>query len=257
MEPNKFYFKKALGQNFLTDKNIIRKIAGIINDLNPGRIFEIGPGRGDIAMLFEDRIDLVLIEKDERLIDDLRKKLKSAEIINSDIRDIHLEDYSVSDNDLLFSNLPYSSSTSILQHLLSAQPPFGNYLLMFQKEVAERIRADANDRDYGYISIFTSLFCSIRKLFTLPPSVFFPRPKVFSELLLLTPHKKRYFSTRRDIERFCTFIKTAFSKKRKKLKSNLCPFYHFCGDISGLVDLRPHQLSMEEYIELFNRLQDQ
>ncbi len=257
MDNNRFYFKKSLGQNFLTDRNIMAKIAGIILGLEPQRVFDIGPGEGRIAEMLAGRLPLVLIEKDERLIKDLENRLPGSVIINSDIRDIKLNDYAVCGNDLLFSNLPYSASTSILQFLLRQRPQFGNYILMFQREVARRLKAPVNDSNYGFISVFTQLHCRVKSLFTLPPSVFKPKPEVYSELVHLVPVNKVYFRNEKEEQEFYGFVKRAFSQKRKKLRSNIPALRIIEGEKGRLSQMRPHQVSPEEYLALFTQIQAQ
>lgn len=255
MNSNKFFFNKSLGQNFLIDKNIISKISKFILELKPARVIEIGPGRGDISRLISHNIPLILIEKDKRLIKNLKDILPQSRIITADIRDIDLKDFEISSKDIIFSNLPYSSSTSILQYLLLKQPLCGFYILMFQREVARRIRAKTNEKDYGYISIISRLFCNIKKLLSLSPGVFFPAPKVHSELLLLSPHNNNLLDINL-IDDFTIFIKKAFSQKRKKLKSSLGGLYTLMDkNFEKYLEKRPQEISIEEYILLFNKIE--
>lgn len=256
MDNQKFYHKKSLGQNFLTDKNIIKKISGFILDLKPARFFEIGPGNSDIAKIISPHIPSIVIEKDQRLYSIIKGAIPDSEIIISDIRDIDFYNYNISGEDLLFSNLPYCSATNILQYLIMYQPHFGNYILMFQREVAQRIMAKEHTRNYCYISVITQLLFNVRKLLSLSPSVFSPKPKVHSELLLFRPHHKYRFKEPILLIAFTDFIKKAFSQKRKKLKAVLKMDSHRIDDkIRDLMERRPHQISVEDYLYIFNQMQ--
>lgn len=244
-----FYHKKSLGQNFLRDRSIINRLCNIILGLHPERVFEIGPGSGAIAQKLEKHVPLVLIEKDKRLIPCLKANFPNAVIINKDIRDMRLHSYNIKKRDLLFSNLPYSSSTAILQDLLLRQPSFENYVLMFQKEMADRLKAVRNSREYGYISVLAQVFCDIDKLMLIPPDAFYPVPKVDSVLLQMVRHNKHCISEDR-LESFVCFLKTAFSQRRKKLRAVM-------PDIKKVADNRPQELSPEEFVSIFHLMQDQ
>ncbi len=184
--------KKSLGQNFLIDIDVIEKIcnSGNINENN--NVLEIGPGTGNLTefILQKKPKKFYVIEKDERLINNLKKKFdKKLTIINEDILRYDLK--SLSDKDLvIFGNLPYNISSQILANFISysySEFSYKKLVLMFQKEVADRILAEENSKNYGRLSIFSSWKLNIKKIMDISPSSFFPKPKVMSSLLIFEP----------------------------------------------------------------------
>ena len=186
--------KKSLGQNFLIDNNIIDKITNII-DIENKTILEVGPGTGNLtlAILKKKPKKLLVIEKDNSLSILLNKKFnKKLNIINDDVLNI---DENTLDSEILtvFGNLPYNISTEILcKWILNIKDKkfwFDYLILMFQKEVADRILSKYNSKNYGRLSILANWKLNIKKICDIKPSSFSPKPKINSSLLFFEPKK--------------------------------------------------------------------
>ena len=184
--------KKSLGQNFLIDKNIIEKICNAGNLSQSDTVLEIGPGTGNLTefILKKKPKKFYVIEKDERLIKNLSERFDNKLIIiNEDILNYDLKLLS-NTNLIIFGNLPYNISSQILINFInysSSKFSYKKLVLMFQKEVADRILAEDNSKNYGRLSIFSSSKLDIKKLMDIYPSSFFPKPKVMSSLLIFEP----------------------------------------------------------------------
>ena len=189
--------KKSLGQNFLIDHNILNKIINI-TDIKNKTVLEIGPGTGNLTsfILKKNPKKFLVVEKDNRLIQDLKKKFQDQiEIINKDILEVNEKKFS-QNKLIVFGNLPYNISTEILckwiVNLDNEKFWFKNLILMFQKEVAERITAKVNTANYGRLTILAKWKLDIKKICDIKPSSFSPKPKIDSSLLMFTP-KKNFF----------------------------------------------------------------
>ena len=190
--------KKSLGQNFLIDKNIIKKIVDEGSLKHYDFVLEIGPGSGNLTefILKKNPSKVFVVEKDKKLIEILKKKFKDQiTIIENDI--LKVSENAISSNQfVVFGNLPYNISTKILtKWILSRNKKnwYKSLILMFQKEVADRIIAKVNSRNYGRLSIISNWKLDIEKIMDISSSCFFPKPKVESTLLKFTP-KSKYFS---------------------------------------------------------------
>ena len=249
--------KKSLGQNFLIDQNIIDKIINIVEIKNKP-VLEIGPGTGNLTknILKKKPKKLIVIEKDNNLAHSLKKNLQgSVKIINDDILKI---DETNLDADVLtvFGNLPYNISTEILCNWIinikNKNFWFDNLVLMFQKEVAERIIAKFNTKNYGRLSILSNWKLEIEKICDVQPSSFFPKPKIDSCVLLLKP-KLDFFplSNPKNLEKL---TRTFFMHRRKMLKKSYNLLFNGNLDIANKLNidlnLRPQNLNMETYYEL-------
>ena len=249
--------KKSLGQNFLIDNNIIKKIIDIVKIENK-EILEIGPGTGNLTseILKKNPKKVYLVEKDDELSTTLKEKFKDQIILyNEDI--LNFDERSLSKNKLtVFGNLPYNISTEILCNwiinLSCNKCWFNELILMFQKEVADRIIAKFNTSSYGRLSILTNWRLSVKKIFDISPECFSPRPKIDSTLLYFKP-KNDYIKIKnpKNIE---IISRVFFNHRRKMLKK---PFNQiFNGDEKILeklkinLNLRPHNLDFETYYKL-------
>jgi 16S rRNA (adenine1518-N6/adenine1519-N6)-dimethyltransferase len=215
--------KKSLGQNFLIDQNIIDKIIDVVQIKNKS-ILEIGPGTGNLTknILKKKPKKLIVIEKDNILAELLKKNLgNDINIINNDVLKV---DENTLDEDILtvFGNLPYNISTEILCNwILNIKNKnfwFDNLVLMFQKEVADRIIAKFNTKNYGRLSILSNWKLEIEKICDVQPSSFFPKPKIDSSVLLLKP-KLDFFplTNPKNLEKL---TRTFFMHRRKMLKKS-------------------------------------
>ena len=187
--------KKSLGQNFLIDKNIIKKIIETEHINSDDFILEIGPGTGNLteSILNKKPKKIFVIEKDERLVNLLSERFKNQiTIINEDI--LKISEHLISNDELIvFGNLPYNISTQILSKwIISAYNKkwYKSLILMFQKEVANRILAKTNSKNYGRLTILSNWKLNVEKVFDISAFCFSPKPKVESSLLKFTPKKK-------------------------------------------------------------------
>ena len=185
--------KKKLGQNFLTDENIIKKIINCTSISHENEIFEIGAGTGNLTkcIIEKNPKKIFLIEKDKNLYEILKKKFgEKIKIFNEDILKFSNNSY-FSKNTIIFGNLPYNISSRILTKFIfnSEKFKFKMLIFMFQKELADRIIAKVNSSKYGRISILTGWKFNINKVFDISANSFFPRPKVKSTLLIFTLKK--------------------------------------------------------------------
>ena len=188
--------KKSLGQNFLIDKNILEKITNTTKITNK-IVLEVGPGTGNLTsyILKKNPKKLFVIEKDNQLAIDLKNKFNNQiSIIHEDVLKID-ETTFFKDKLIVFGNLPYNISTEIISKWiinLKDKFWFECLILMFQKEVADRIIAELNTSSYGRLSIICNWKLNIRKICDIKPESFFPKPNVDSSLLFFYPKKKFY-----------------------------------------------------------------
>ena len=218
--------KKALGQNFIFDENILRKIVGFAGDLTKGQVLEIGAGPGGLtqAILEAGAKNVVAIEKDPRFLPILtelsltfpgRLSVLIQDALKIDLREIN--DWPLR----IIANLPYQISTVLLVKLLTEEICSTNctsLTLMFQKEVAERIVAKIGTKRYGRLSLMVNLKNNVTKILDVKPSSFIPRPKVDSTVIKIIPNSK---FAHVDDEIFEKIVKICFSQRRKKIKNNL------------------------------------
>ena len=248
--------KKSLGQNFLTDRNILEKIVNVTTIRNKV-VFEVGPGTGNLTsfILKNKPKKLFVIEKDNDLAENLNVNFgEQLTIIDDDILNIN-ENLLFDDKVTVFGNLPYNISTEILSKwILNLKDNFwfDHLILMFQKEVAERIIATFNKSTYGRLSILANWKLDVEKICDIKPQSFSPRPKIDSSLLFFTP-KKNFFKLKnpKNLEKVTRIF---FSQRRKMLKK---PFNQLFNGDKKIIDnlkinlnLRPQNLDFETYYKL-------
>ena len=254
--------KKSLGQNFLIDKNILEKIVNTIQ-IKEKNILEVGPGTGNLTsyILKKEPKKVIVIEKDKNLAEKLEQNfIDKVTVINNDILEVD-ENSLLNEKFSVFGNLPYNISTEILSKWiinLNDNFWFDHLLLMFQKEVADRIIAKFNTSSYGRLSILANWKLKIIKICDINPHSFFPKPKVESSLLLFSP-KKKIFKIQ-DPKNLEKVTRVFFSHRRKMLKK---PFNQlFNGDQKILnklkidLNLRPQNLDFETYYKLTNEYEN-
>ncbi len=214
--------KKSLGQHFLTDANIIEKIAKAIPAKPGDRVIEIGPGTGALTEALVDRFeDLVLIELDQRAIEVLEQKFDDLEIHHENVLDVNWKELSTSKQKThVVGNLPYYITSQILFSLLENRTLLANALLMMQKEVAERIVANIRTKDYGILSVQTQLMSSPEILFPVSRHCFKPQPNVESAVIRFSFDKGPLACSDENLK---TVVRTAFNQRRKKLSNALKP----------------------------------
>ena len=247
--------KKSLGQNFLIDNNVIEKIINYI-DVKNKTILEIGPGTGNLTnfILKKNPKEVFAIEKDNNLANKLINKFENkVKVINQDI--LTIDETSLFTNKaIVFGNLPYNISTEIICKWISNLRKdywFECLILMFQKEVADRIIADSNSSKYGRLTILCKWKLDIKKICDVKPISFIPRPKVDSTLLYFNPKKNFYKINPINLEKL---TRTFFNNRRKMLKKPYNKLFN--GDLSVSdklninLNLRPQNLNIETYYKL-------
>ncbi len=248
--------KKSLGQNFLIDKKILQKITSL-TDLENKIVLEIGPGTGNLTsyILEKNPKKFFVIEKDNELVKKLQDKFNDQlKIINDDVLKID-ETKLFKNKVIVFGNLPYNISTEILSKWIVNLKDsfwFECLILMFQKEVADRIIAESNSSNYGRLSIISNWKLNIKKICDIKPEAFTPKPKIESSLLFFYP--KKNFIKINNPNNLEKVTRIFFNQRRKMLKK---PFNQlFNGDQKVLnklkidLKLRPQNLSFETYYKL-------
>ena len=248
--------KKSLGQNFLIDKNIINKIVNILK-LENRNILEIGPGTGNLTVeiLKKNPKKVLVVEKDNNLADLLKEKFEDKiEIINNDI--LKINEKSLSQQPLtVFGNLPYNISTEILSKWIlniKEEVWFDCLILMFQKEVADRIISKFNNKNYGRLTILANWRLDIEKICDVSPVCFQPKPKINSTVLFFKP-KKKIFSLK-DPQNLEKITRIFFMHRRKKIKKSFYQLFNGNNNIASKIGIdlnsRPQNLDFETYFEL-------
>jgi len=249
--------KKSLGQNFLTDKNIVNIIINTGNIKKNDIVLEVGSGTGNLTerILSKNPKKLFAVEKDKSLAKKLHEKFREKIIlINDDILKIDEKKYS-KDPMIVFGNLPYNISTQILIKWIrynSLNNTFKKFILMFQKEVAERIIAETNSKNYGRLAVLSSWKLNIEKITDVSPNSFYPIPKVKSTILLIEP-KSEYFNLKnpKNLEHITNIF---FNQRRKMIKKPLNIIFKNVNEISKKLNInindRPQNLSSLKYFEI-------
>ena len=252
-----FYKKKNLGQNFLIDQKIIKLIADVGDINNETSILEVGPGNGALTkeILKKKPKDVILIEKDERLIDILYEKFGSSiKIVNDDMLKFEYDKY-LKNNLIIFGNLPYNISTQILVKWIkikNLEKFCKKFILMFQKEVADRIIAEKDSGNYGRLSILSNWKMKIEKVIDIDPESFSPKPKVKSTVLTFIPKKK--FIELQDPKNLEHVTNIFFSQRRKMIKKPMKflfkNFEEIANSLSIDLNLRPQNLDYLTYYKI-------
>ncbi len=264
--PVEFYYKKSLGQCFLKDKNILRKINYILNKSLPrsATIVEIGPGFGALTtLLLRLPFDkLILIEKDRSCVERLNElvnnyyplaiKKNSVIIVNKDVRNVELDDLTGCSY-YLVGNIPYYITGYILADLLMRTERVKGAFFMLQKEVFEKINAKVGSRKYSYLSVLMQAFFDMELFMVVSPTCFYPPPKVYSVYAGFYPNDlRKNWSVDKRVA-FQLFLKKAFLNRRKLLKNNIELDLVVKNDpnLSELGQRRPQELSVLDWIRLF------
>ena len=254
--------KKSLGQNFLIDREVLEKIVSI-TDITNKDVLEIGPGSGNLTtyILKKKPKKLYVVEKDDDLAILLKEKFDTEiEIINDDI--LKVSESNISEQKLsVFGNLPYNISTEILSKWIlniGSNFWFDSLVLMFQKEVADRIISEFNNSNYGRLSILSSWKLNVKKILDIKPQSFSPRPKIDSSLLLFTP-KENFFKLK-DPKNLEKITRIFFSQRRKMLKKPFNQVFDNGKEVAekfGIdLNLRPQNLEPEVYFKLVKEYED-
>ena len=249
--------KKSLGQNFLIDKNIIKSIVNVGDIKKNNVILEVGPGTGNLTeyILKKNPKKIFVIEKDSNLVNLLNGKFNDKiNILNKDILKFDLNNIS-KEKIIIFGNLPYNISTKILTQWITTHEKFKCYkklILMFQKEVADRILAKTNSRNYGRLSIISNWRLNIKKEFNISPQCFFPKPKIDSTLLSFVPKKEFYYI--KNPENLEKITRIFFNQRRKMIKNPLKQIFKnpekVAVNFKLNLNLRPQNLSPLTYFNI-------
>ena len=249
--------KKSLGPNFLIDKNIINKIIKIGNIDKNKTVIEIGPGYGNLTegIISMKPKKILVIEKDKQLSLLLIKKFKNLKVINEDILEI-IKNKNLNKNAIVFGNLPYNISTQILAYLITLKkwPPWYEHLIfMFQKEVADRIIAKHNTKEFSRLTVLSNWRLDIKKHFDVSKNCFFPRPKVSSTILSFKPKKNNFFHLKnpKNLEKITQIL---FSSRRKMINKNLKKLFKtnllLLNELNIDLKKRPEELSNETFYRI-------
>ena len=252
--------RKRFGQHFLCDQHVVQRIVGAIKPLPEEHLVEIGPGQGALTLpVLKLSRQLDAVEFDRDLIPELDARTKaygelrihSADALDFDFNTLHQSKQPLR----VFGNLPYNISTPLLFHLLTFAPIVSDMVFMLQKEVADRLAAEADSDDYGRLSVMVQYHCRVDLLFDVPPSAFFPPPKVQSSIVRLipfhvTPHPVKNY------ELFASIVKHAFGQRRKTLRNSLKTIVDATvwERISVQPNLRAENLSVKDFVEISNAL---
>jgi 16S rRNA (adenine1518-N6/adenine1519-N6)-dimethyltransferase len=248
--------KKSLGQNFLIDKNIIDKIINSV-PITDNEILEVGPGTGNLTreILKKNPSKMYLVEKDTFLAENLEKIAdERVKIFNDDI--LKFDENLLSKNKIIvFGNLPYNVSTEILSTWITKLKNdywFSDLVLMFQKEVADRIIAQFNTSTYGRLSILANWRLNINKICDISPESFSPKPKIQSSLIHFTP-KKNFVEIKNPLN-LEKITRIFFSHRRKMLKKPFNQIFNGNTDLLNKfnldLSLRPQNLDFDTYYKL-------
>ena len=246
--------KQSLGQNFLVDENMARKIVQAINPQPEDVVVEIGPGHGSITRFLVPHVQqLYAVEIDQRFYDELEHNFShhtNFELIRRDILAFDLHDLELNERVRVLGNIPYNITSPILFRMFDQRKSITDVTLLLQKEVGLRMVARPHTKEYGILAVFSQAFADVKLLLNVPPTVFQPRPKVDSTLVQwrFTNERDRLI---KDEQVFRSIVKKAFGLRRKMLRNSLKEFaQHTSFDFTR----RPEQLSVEEWIRLSNEL---
>lgn len=253
--------KKSLGQNFLFDLNLTRRIARTAAPFDDA-VLEIGPGPGGLsrALLIEGAPQLITVEKDKRIIEFLQHLQQVAAdrliLIEQDALELRLSDITTSPLQIV-ANLPYNIATPLFISFLRQAEQISAMSLMFQKEVAMRITAKVGDSAYGRLAVITAWRAAAEMLFDIPADAFVPPPKVTSTLIRVTPYPKPLFDCK--MEHLEAVTRIAFGQRRKMLRASFKQFggEDFLSSLDIDPSIRPQQLPVEGFCRIANALADQ
>ncbi|HGD4758663.1 TPA: 16S rRNA (adenine(1518)-N(6)/adenine(1519)-N(6))-dimethyltransferase RsmA [Streptococcus agalactiae] len=275
LERHGFTFKKSFGQNFLTDTNILQKIVDTAEIDKGVNVIEIGPGIGALTeFLAENAAEVMAFEIDDRLIPilaDTLARFDNVQVVNQDIlkADLQTQIQAFKNPDLpikVVANLPYYITTQILMHLIEGKIPFAEFVVMMQREVADRISAMPNTKAYGSLSIAVQYYMTAKVSFIVPRTVFVPAPNVDSAILKMVRRDQPVVSVQ-DEDFFFRVSKVAFVHRRKTLWNNLTSHFGKSEDTKAKLEkaleiakikpsIRGEALSIPDFASLADALKE-
>ena len=276
LERHGFTFKKSFGQNFLTDTNILQKIVDTAEIDDQVNVIEIGPGIGALTEFLAERAaEVMAFEIDHRLVPILADTLRDFDnvtVVNEDILKVdlaqHIQKFKNPDLPIkVVANLPYYITTPILMHLIESGIPFSEFVVMMQKEVADRISAKPNTKAYGSLSIAVQYYMTAKVAFIVPRTVFVPAPNVDSAILKMVRRPEPAVAVE-DEKFFFKVSKASFTHRRKTLWNNLTGYFGKTEEVkdkltkaldqAGLSpSVRGEALGLEEFASLADALKGQ
>ena len=276
LERHGFTFKKSFGQNFLTDTNILQKIVDTAEIDDQVNVIEIGPGIGALTEFLAERAaEVMAFEIDHRLVPILADTLRDFDnvtVVNEDILKVdlaqHIKNFKNPDLPIkVVANLPYYITTPILMHLIESGIPFSEFVVMMQKEVADRISAQPNTKAYGSLSIAVQYYMTAKVAFIVPRTVFVPAPNVDSAILKMVRRPEPAVAVE-DESFFFKVSKASFTHRRKTLWNNLTGYFGKTEEVkdkltkaldqAGLSpSVRGEALSLAEFASLADALKGQ
>lgn len=276
LERHGFTFKKSFGQNFLTDTNILQKIVDTAEIDENVNVIEIGPGIGALTeFLAENAAEVMAFEIDERLVPILADTLRdfdNVRVVNEDIlkSDLQARIKEFANPNLpikVVANLPYYITTPILMHLIESGIPFSEFVVMMQREVADRISAQPNSKSYGSLSIAVQYYMTAKVAFIVPRTVFVPAPNVDSAILKMVRRDQPAVEVNDDAF-FFKVSKASFTHRRKTLWNNLTSYFGKSNEVKTKLEsaldnaelspsVRGEALDLQEFARLADSLYDE
>lgn len=276
LERHGFTFKKSFGQNFLTDTNILQKIVDTAEIDENVNVIEIGPGIGALTeFLAENAAEVMAFEIDERLVPILADTLRdfdNVRVVNEDIlkSDLQARIKEFANPNLpikVVANLPYYITTPILMHLIESGIPFSEFVVMMQREVADRISAQPNSKSYGSLSIAVQYYMTAKVAFIVPRTVFVPAPNVDSAILKMVRRDQPAVEVN-DEAFFFKVSKASFTHRRKTLWNNLTSYFGKSNEVKTKLEsaldnaelspsVRGEALDLQEFARLADSLYDE
>ena len=243
-----YTLKKSLGQHFLRDENISRKIVAALSQRPFTQLLEVGPGAGALTkyLLVLEGIQFKAVELDEEKINHLEETLSAikGKLIHASILDIEKP---FEGKFTVIGNFPYNISSQILFKMLDWKDDLETMIGMFQKEVAQRVAAKEGNKTYGVLSVLIQAFFAVEYLFEVHEQCFNPPPKVKSAVIRLTPRPAPAF---RDEKSFTLLVKTAFNQRRKTLRNAVKPLFDEAALLDPIFNKRAEQLSIDDFAQL-------
>ena len=246
-------FRKKWGQNFLIDPNIVKKIYRTIDPIDSDNILEIGPGEGVLTKIILPEVNkMVSIEIDPVLVNKLNNsnQLKKLKVVNKDILKTNIYDLDIDNPVKIIGNIPYNITSQIIFWLIEQLDYWSDAFIMVQKEVAHRLIAKVGTKEYSRLTVVVGAYLDVDYCFTIPPTVFIPKPKVDSAFIRFTKKRNALIEDHKYI-RFNKLVRAAFNQRRKMLRNSLGSW-----DISDQVkekinfSRRPETLTVLEFASM-------
>jgi 16S rRNA (adenine1518-N6/adenine1519-N6)-dimethyltransferase len=264
----KYRPKKFLGQNFLVDDNIALKIVKSLEISSDDFIIEIGPGYGSLTKhIIKEADNYLAVEIDKGIAEKLKEDLitkspgRNYNVLSKDFLKFNFIDDSEKFNTerrkiKIAGNIPYNITTEVIFKLFENKDLLSCAVLMIQREVANRLTAKKDTKEYGILAVMTQFNCDVKVLFSVPPTAFFPKPKIYSSIIKLDFSTKKYDV--RDYELLRDLVRSSFGKRRKTMKNSLKDFFEKYkinpAEINFDFSRRAENVSVEEYVKLADEI---